>query len=86
MTFTLLLHIANEDPVVVEAEDLPGTTDQWVKGVNPRRRDNKEVHYIQADVTTVMYPTWRINFIEVMPGETDEEIITTVRTDRSRER
>ncbi len=85
MAHTLLLHIANEDAILVEVDDLPMPQDQWIKGLNPRRRDNKDLHYIQANVTTVIFPTWRINFIEVMPGEEDEEIISPVRNDRSRD-
>lgn len=84
MSVTLIVHIANEDPVVMEVEDLPAPGDLWIKGINPRRRDNKEVSYLLPEVTTVIYPTWRINFIEVMPGGTDEEIITTVRSDKDR--
>jgi hypothetical protein len=84
MPYTLLLHIANEDPVMVEVDDLPAPNDQWIKGSNPRRKDNKDVHYILSEVTTVLFPTWRINFVEVMPGDDVEEIITTVRDERTR--
>lgn len=84
MPFSLLLHIANEDPVILEVEKLPEAQDIWITGTNPRRKDNKDLHYLMAEVTTVMFPTWRINFIEVMPGQDQEEIITTVRGDRSR--
>ncbi len=84
MPFSLMLHISNEDPVVIEVEDLPSPTDQWIKGMNPRRKDNKDLHYLMPEVTQVFYPTWRINFIEVMPGEEQEEIITAVRDSRPR--
>jgi hypothetical protein len=84
MPFTLLLHIANEDPVVMEVDDMPAPTDQWIKGNNPRRKDNKDLHYLMPDVVTVIFPTWRINFIEVMPGKDDqEEIIGIVRENRT---
>lgn len=76
MPVTLLLHVANEDPVVVEAEEIPKPTDTCVLGMHPRRRDNKEVHYILPDVTTVIFPMHRINFIEVMPTGEEEEVFT----------
>jgi len=82
MPYTLLLHLANDEPVVVETEDLPGPNDTWLRGVNPRRKDNKDLR-LEEGVTTVIYPTWRINFIEVMPGEDEEQIITTVRDNRT---
>lgn len=84
MPFSILLHIANEDPVVVEVENLPDAKDVWITGTNPRRKDNKDIHYLMPEVTTVMFPAWRISFIEVMPGQDQEEIITTVRTERGR--
>jgi len=37
------------------------------------------VHYIDADVNTVIWPISRITFIEVMPGVEEDEIITFVR-------
>ena len=84
MPYTLLLHIANEDPVVLEVDDMPAPTDQWIKGSNPRRKDNKDLHYLMPDVVTVIFPTWRINFIEIMPGKEDqEEIIGIVRENRT---
>jgi hypothetical protein len=44
MAYTLLVHIAGEDPVVIETEGLPGPTDTCVVGMHPRRRDSKEIH------------------------------------------
>jgi len=77
--YTLLLHIANEDPVVAEVDEMPEMDAQWIRANNPRRKDNKDLTYLLPEVTAVLYPTWRINFIEIMPGENEEEIITTVR-------
>ncbi len=79
MAFTLLLHIANEDPVVVECERLPEPSDTSILGMHPRRRDNKEVHFILPDVTTVIFPMWRINFIEVLPSGEEEEVFKPFR-------
>ncbi|HLY26061.1 MAG TPA: hypothetical protein VKQ72_06965 [Aggregatilineales bacterium] len=75
----LLLHVMNEDPVVVETDRLPEATDTCVVGMHPRRKDNKEVHYILPDVTTVIFPMNRINFIEVLPSGEDEEVFKPFR-------
>jgi len=83
--YTLLLHIANEDPVVAEVDEMPDMDAVWIRANNPRRKDNKDLTYLLPEVTSVLYPAWRINFIEIMPGENEEEIITTVR-DSSRPR
>ena len=79
MSINLLLHVANEEPLIVEVEKMPEPGDTCVIGMHPRRRDNKEVHYILPDVTTVVFPMWRINFIEVLPSADDEELFKIVR-------
>jgi len=79
MTILLLLHVANEDPLVIEVDELPKSTDTIVIGKHPRRRDNKEVHYILSEVDTVIFPLSRLNFIEVLPSGEDEEIFTPYR-------
>jgi hypothetical protein len=76
---TVLLHISNEDPVLGEVESLPETTDQIIKVKNPRRRDGKDVHYLQANVTEVIWPLIRISFIEIIPGDQEDQIIGFVR-------
>lgn len=71
---TLFLHLNNEDPLLVETERLPEPTDTCIIGLHPRRRDNKEVHFILPEVTKVIFPMSRINFIEVMPTAEDEDL------------
>ena len=79
MAHTLMVHLANEDPVVIECERFPEPNDTCIVGMHPRRKDNKEVHYILPDVTTVIFPMWRINFIEVMPSGEEEEVFKPFR-------
>jgi hypothetical protein len=69
----------NEDAVVGEIEELPEPTDQVVVVSNCRRRDGRDISYLLPETNTVIYPWSRIFCIEVMPGETEEEIITFVR-------
>jgi hypothetical protein len=76
---TVLIHISNEDPIMGEMEHLPGPVDQSVLVKNPRRRDGKDLHYLQASVTEVIWPMARIAFIEVIPGNDEEQIIGFVR-------
>ena len=77
--YTVLLHLNNEDPVVGEMEKLPESTDNFVQIRNPRRRDGKDLMYLEANVTNVIWPIHRIVFIEIMPTAEDEEIIGFVR-------
>ena len=75
----VIVHIQNEDPVLGEMDSLPGTSDVTITVKNPRRRDGKDLPYIDPSVTTVVWPMSRVNFIEVLPGREEEEIITQVR-------
>lgn len=80
MSSTIILHITNEEAVVAEVEALPASNDQVVICSNPRRRDGKDLHYLEDEVTVMIIPWHRINFIEVMPtAEELEEVITIVR-------
>ena len=79
MPYTLILHIQNTDPVVGEVEELPSPGDSLVAINNPRMRDGSDVHYLAENITTVYWPVDIINFIEVMTGREDEEIIGFVR-------
>jgi hypothetical protein len=76
---TVIVHISNEDPVVGEIDEMPSATDMLLIVKNPRRRDGKDLHYLDASVQTVIWPISRINFIEIYPAGEDEEIISHVR-------
>lgn len=76
---SVIVHISNEDPVLGEIEDLPGITDSIIIIKNPRRRDGKDLPQIDPNVTTVIWPMNRLNYIEVLPSAEEEEIITHVR-------
>lgn len=79
MAYSVMIHIAGEDPIVGEVDELPKLTDTLVLVNNPRRKDGKDIHYLESNVTQVIWPLLRINFIEVLPGEEEERIIGFVR-------
>lgn len=76
---TVLIHILNEDPVLGEVENLPGATDTVIVVNNPRKKDGKDLANIVQNVTQVIWPLNRCSFIEVIPGEDEEQIISFVR-------
>ena len=76
---TVLIHILNEDPVLGEIENLPGATDTIMVVNNPRKRDGKDLANVVQNVTQVIWPISRCAFIEVIPGEDEEQIISFVR-------
>ena len=79
MAHTVIVHISNDDPICGELDKLPAEGDTVVTIHNPRRRDGKDVHFLSNDVITVIWPISQISYIEVMPSEGEEKIITFVR-------
>ncbi len=76
---SVIVHISNEDPVMGEIDTLPGPGDSLVILKNPRRKDGRDLNYLEANVSIVLYPVVKVNFIEVVSAEAEEEIITFVR-------
>lgn len=75
----VLVHVKNEDPILGEIDELPSMNATVIIIKNPRRKDGKDIHYLDAAVTTVIFPFERLNFVEVLPGMEEEEIISFVR-------
>ena len=79
MAITVIVHIANEDPIIGEVEEMPKLSDTMIIIANPRKRDGKDLHYLDSDVTTVIWPWNRITFLEILPSAEEEKIIGFVR-------
>lgn len=79
MTVSVLVHLTNEDAVMGEMEALPAANANYITVANPRRRDGKDLPYLQPNVTTVIWAIQRVSFIEVIPGEAEEKLVTFVR-------
>ncbi len=79
MAYEVILHIHNADPVLGEVDELPGPRDTLLKVNNPRLRDGKDLHYLANNVVTVYWPVERLSFIEVLPSEAEERIVSFVR-------
>ena len=79
MSYRIQVHIAGDDPVVLDVDELPKTSDTCIIGTNPQRRDQKEVAYILREVNQVIFPMWRVNFIQVLPSEGGDEFETFVK-------
>ncbi len=79
MPVTVLVHLGGEDPIVGEIDELPTATDTTITVNNPRRRDGKDLPYVQSNVVTVLWPMHRVNFIELMPTAEEERLIGAVR-------
>jgi hypothetical protein len=79
MAIEVILHMPNAEPILGEIDKLPDPQDQIIQIHNPRLRDGKDLHYLQSNVTSVFWVINQLSFIEILPGEEDEEIIGFVR-------
>lgn len=70
---TVIVHLVGQDPFMAEIDKLPEATDQLITFINPRRRDNKPLHYVEDQTLSVIFPLHRISFIEVCPDEAGQE-------------
>ncbi|MBN1660955.1 MAG: hypothetical protein JXA93_21340 [Anaerolineae bacterium] len=75
MSMVVIIHLANEDPIVAEIEDWPDPTHQTLTFTNPRRRDGRPLHYITEGATSFIFPWDRITFVEIMETEEEKEVI-----------
>jgi hypothetical protein len=79
MSFTVILHIANEASVAGEIEELPKAVDTIITVSNPRQKDGKDLHYIDEGAVKVIWPLSKVSFIEILGDSEDEKIIGFVR-------
>jgi hypothetical protein len=75
MPYTLLLHIVGEPAIMAETEQLPSPNDNTITVTNLRQRDGKDLTNVYAEATHFIFPWTRINFIEVLGAEEEEEIV-----------
>jgi hypothetical protein len=70
--YTILVHVANQDPVKLDVDELPSMADTAIIGRNPRERSDQEVKWIEDGVTTIAIPWWRINYIQILPSPDED--------------
>ncbi len=79
MAYSVILHISGETSVAGEIEELPKATDTIILVINPRQKDGKDLHYLDNNVTKVIWPMNKVSFIEVLDNAGEEKIIGFVR-------
>jgi hypothetical protein len=65
--------------MLAEIEELPQPTDTLIKLSNPRQRDGKDLVFLEHNVVIVYWPWSEISFMEVLPGETAEDVVSFIR-------
>jgi hypothetical protein len=79
MSTTVIVHIRNAEPILAEIEELPQASDTLIQLSNPRQRDGKDLMFLERNVVNVIWPLAEISFIEILPGETAEDVVSFIR-------
>ena len=79
MSTTVIVHIRNAEPILAEVEELPQASDTVIQLSNPRQRDGKDLLFLERNVVNVIWPLAEISFIEILPGETAEDVVSFIR-------
>jgi hypothetical protein len=79
MSSTVIVHTRNAEPMLAEIENMPDEKDVLIKLSNPRQRDGKDLIFLDHNVVTVYWPWAEISFLEILPGETAEEVVSFIR-------
>ena len=76
-----VLHLMNDQPLVVELLEEPSPSDVTIVCTNPRTVDGKKPVFIDFPSSTFVFPMSAIRFIEVLRlGEDGEQPSTAVTT------
>jgi len=79
MSTTVIVHIRNAEPMLAEIDELPQLTDVLIKLSNPRQKDGKDLIFLERNVVSVYWPWAEISFLEILPGDTAEDVVSFIR-------
>ena len=79
MSSSVIVHIRNAEPMLAEIDELPQLTDVLIKLNNPRQKDGKDLIFLERNVVSVYWPWNEISFLELLPGDTAEEVVSFIR-------
>ena len=79
MSSSVIVHIRNTEPMLAEIDEMPQLTDVLIKLNNPRQKDGKDLIFLERNVVSVYWPWTEISFLEILPGDTAEEVVSFIR-------
>jgi hypothetical protein len=80
-----ILHMMNDQPIVVELLEEPHPSDMAVICTNPRTIDGKKPVFIDYPSSTFLFPMWAIRFVEVVRTAADGDRMSPAVTDQPAE-
>jgi hypothetical protein len=79
MSHSVIVHTRNAEPMLAEIDELPDAKDILIRLSNPRQKDGKDLIFLERNVVSVYWPWAEISFLEILPGETAEEVVSFIR-------
>ena len=79
MSSSVIVHIRNTEPMLAEIDEMPQLTDVLIKLNNPRQKDGKDLIFLERNVVSVYWPWTEISFLEILPGDGAEEVVSFIR-------
>jgi hypothetical protein len=79
MSTTVIVHTRNAEPMMAEIDEMPDEKDTLIKLNNPRQRDGKDLIFLERNVVNVYWPWSEISFLEILPGDTAEDVVSFIR-------
>ena len=79
MSHSVIVHTRSAEPMLAEIDELPEAKDTLIKLSNPRQRDGKDLMFLERNVVSVYWPWAEISFMELLPGETAEDVVSFIR-------
>jgi hypothetical protein len=67
----VVIHIANEQPILADVYELPTPSDVSLVCTNVRMLDGKKPIFIDNTKSVFVFPYLTLRFIEMLPGSTD---------------
>lgn len=79
MIYNVVIHVANEQPLMADLFDLPAATDAGLVCTNVRAPDGKKPLFIEHSESTFFFPYHVVRFLEIPAGELERHRAETGR-------
>lgn len=76
MKYSIIIHLANGEPIEGDIDELPHPQALFVAVKNPHRRGNRELDWLDPRTNTLLVAFSHIVSIEVVVVRSDQELVT----------
>ena len=84
MSYNIIAHMANDEPVEGEIDELPLSNASFIAIKNPRRSNNRELDWLDSRTMTLLVPFSHLISLEIATPHDEDDHITKYRGSSSR--